>query len=425
MAPFGSWRVAGFLALFGLAAAFIAYLTITVPVSIPVLPRDQAARYWPAAAAATAFVVALDILVIAYAVHRARRPGELASDASKAETLSIGFAIPRELRLQRVPGGVANICLVASCGLLIGTVLEGFPLWFCVLAMLLPWLPVFASEAIWKYEHYGFYAFFLVVTVLQLGPLGEHATQVTQLVMSHGDLDRSHGVFGQLDFETVHFVWDSTIWLGTGALVYKFSGNRWLWLSFAFASLHEVEHVYLYCLFTFHEDFYMQGGLAGIMGHGGVIGSPLARPYLHFMYNFLVIVPMVIGFWDQTKQAYDRFVARALPGLTGSELRAMTQHALRTKVPAGEAIVRQGQPADRFYIIADGEVQVVREGGPATLLGPGQGFGEIGPLASGTHFATVRATRPVELLIVERAAFVEFLTKSYDRRSALLEAQYR
>jgi hypothetical protein len=48
--------------------------------------------------------------------------------------------------------------------------------------------------------------------------------------------------------------------------------------------------------------FYAAGGFEGIMGYDGVIGSPLARPYLHFAYNFLVIVPMALAFWDETKR---------------------------------------------------------------------------------------------------------------------------
>jgi hypothetical protein len=39
------------------------------------------------------------------------------------------------------------------------------------------------------------------------------------------------------------------------------------------------------------------------MGYDGVIGSPLARPYLHFAYNFLVVLPMVLAFWDETRRA--------------------------------------------------------------------------------------------------------------------------
>jgi hypothetical protein len=57
--------------------------------------------------------------------------------------------------------------------------------------------------------------------------------------------------------------------------------------------------MYLYYVFLTDYTYYMEGGLAGIMGKGGVIGSPLFRPYLHFFYNFLVTVPMLIGLWMQ------------------------------------------------------------------------------------------------------------------------------
>ena len=216
--------------------------------------------------------------------------------------------LPVQLPLQSVPLRVAFITAVASCVLAAGTILEGFPLWAIALAVLLPWGPLFAFESIWSYQHYGFYALFMVTTVLQLGHLGEHTAQVTQLLISGGDLDRSHGVFGQLDFETVHFVWDSGVWLSTCLLLYRFSGSRWLAIAFLASSLHEVEHIYLYWLFMAHEDFYMGGCLAGIMGRGGVIGSPLYRPYLHFMYNFLVAVPMVIalGVWEPRSRARTR-----------------------------------------------------------------------------------------------------------------------
>jgi hypothetical protein len=128
---------------------------------------------------------------------------------------------------------------------------------------------------------------------------------VVQVFMFNGELSRAHGVFGQLDFETVHFVWDSIVWIGLGALLLRFGGtNKWLWLSFAASSLHEIEHIYLFVIYRFDPGFYAAGGLEGIMGSGGLVGSMLARPYLHFTYNVLVIVPLVIAFWDQTVRVY-------------------------------------------------------------------------------------------------------------------------
>jgi hypothetical protein len=165
---------------------------------------------------------------------------------------------------------------------------------------------VLALEAVWKYEHYGMWAVFGVVVLLQLGHMGEHTVQVTQLLLYQGRLGQSHGVFGQLDFETVHFFWDSAIWLIVGVLLTRFGRhNRWLWVAFAAASLHEVEHLYLYWMYLTHPSFYAHGGFEGIMGNGGLIGSPLARPYLHFAYNFIVVLPLVLAFWDQTKHVYD------------------------------------------------------------------------------------------------------------------------
>ena len=189
---------------------------------------------------------------------------------------------------------------------------QRYAMWVPVGLGLLPWIPLVAAEAIWKYEHYGFWAIFGVAVLLQIGHMGEHTVQVTQLLLYDGRLAESHGVFGQLDFETVHFFWDSAIWLILCLVLTRFArGNRWLWVAFAAASLHEVEHLYLFWIYNTNPWFYAHGGLAGIMGNGGLIGSPLARPYLHFAYNFIVVVPMVCAFLDQTRHVYDRTPGRS------------------------------------------------------------------------------------------------------------------
>jgi hypothetical protein len=191
---------------------------------------------------------------------------------------------------------------------------EGFPLWAVVALTLLPWVPLLSFEIAWKAKHYGFYAVFTTVVLLQVGHLGEHFAQVVQLLLTNGALARSHGVVGRLDFETVHFVWVSGIWLGSCALLAKFSDNGWLWVSFLAASIHEVEHVYLFWIYLVDEPFYLRGGFTGILGWDGVIGSPLARPYLHFAYNFVVVVAMVVAFWHQSHRVSDRFPGKHTAG---------------------------------------------------------------------------------------------------------------
>jgi Cyclic nucleotide-binding domain len=58
---------------------------------------------------------------------------------------------------------------------------------------------------------------------------------------------------------------------------------------------------------------------------------------------------------------------------------------------------RQGDPADRFYVIETGTADVVGDGRVVTKLGPGDGFGEIALLRRLPRTATVRAASDLEL----------------------------
>jgi hypothetical protein len=293
--------------------AFLTYMVFAVPVAAPrlpngqilffcpiaatPLPRGEIIRHWPMALLGAAIVLSIATFAVLVARRRARTPALAIAPAPR----------PSPLRLDRVSRRVVAITAAASATLAIAALAQGYALWIAVGSALLPWVPLVALEAVWKYEHYGLWAIFGVVVLLQIGHMGEHGVQVMQLFEHDGRLAQSHGVFGQLDFETVHFFWDSLIWLSLCLLLTRFGrGNRWLWVAFAAASIHEVEHLYLYWLYLAHPALYMHGGFEGIMGNGGLVGSPLARPYLHFAYNFLVVVPMVLAFLDESRRVTDR-----------------------------------------------------------------------------------------------------------------------
>ena len=61
------------------------------------------------------------------------------------------------------------------------------------------------------------------------------------------------------------------------------------------------------------------------------------------------------------------------------------------QVPAGQPVFRQGDPADRFYVIGTGTADVVGDGRIVTKLGPGDGFGEIALLRRVPRTAAVLA----------------------------------
>ncbi len=316
------------LAVGGLAAAatgFITYLVLDVPVAAPVPGSHHLLLFCPLAPLPVAggtiarhawiafvglgLVAVADVLAVTIAASRRRRAVPQARDSQE----------PSPLRLERVPLRAVAITSAASLTLLVAGLSLGYAMWIPAALALAPWVPLVALEAVWKYEHYGFWSIFGVAVLLQLGHMGEHTVQVTQLLLYHGRLAQSHGVFGQLDLETVHFFWDSAVWVLLLVVLTRFAaGNRWLWVAVAAASLHEVEHIYLFWIYRLDPWFYFHGGLEGIMGNGGLIGSPVARPYLHFAYNFIVVVPMVCAFLDQTRFVHDRSPATAYrPGFQG------------------------------------------------------------------------------------------------------------
>jgi MFS family permease len=80
------------------------------------------------------------------------------------------------------------------------------------------------------------------------------------------------------------------------------------------------------------------------------------------------------------------------------------------QVPAGQVVFRQGEPADRFYVIETGAADVVGDGHLVTTLGPGDGFGEIALLRRVPRTATVRAATDLELQALTCDRFLPVVT---------------
>jgi predicted MFS family arabinose efflux permease len=79
-------------------------------------------------------------------------------------------------------------------------------------------------------------------------------------------------------------------------------------------------------------------------------------------------------------------------------------------VDAGEPVFREGEPGDRFYVVADGELEVETAGKRVRTLGRGDFFGEIALLWDVPRTATVRALTPSRLYALDSRSFVEIVT---------------
>jgi CRP-like cAMP-binding protein len=94
---------------------------------------------------------------------------------------------------------------------------------------------------------------------------------------------------------------------------------------------------------------------------------------------------------------------------TDDELERIAALAHTMRVPAGHAVVREGDEGDEFYVIVDGVHHVTVDGEPVAELGPGSFFGEMALLDGGERVATVTAMTDAELLVLHRDEFNEML----------------
>lgn len=114
-------------------------------------------------------------------------------------------------------------------------------------------------------------------------------------------------------------------------------------------------------------------------------------------------------------------------GLPAGRLEAAARRLVEVPVAKGTVVIRQGERADRFYLIAEGSVQVTRTADDQTAevhlreLGPGDIFGEIGLLRQSPRTATVTADRPGLLLALDGNAFLELVGSGPGLSTRLLD----
>lgn len=105
-------------------------------------------------------------------------------------------------------------------------------------------------------------------------------------------------------------------------------------------------------------------------------------------------------------------------GVPAPRMEAIIGRFSRETVAAGTVIIRQDEPADRFYVIESGRFEVTQRDGPAggdggtsvlRVMGPDEVFGEIGLLTGRPRSATVTALHDGIVLALTATDFQELI----------------
>jgi CRP-like cAMP-binding protein len=118
--------------------------------------------------------------------------------------------------------------------------------------------------------------------------------------------------------------------------------------------------------------------------------------------------------------------------LSTKELRDVAQRADEIDLAEGAELVRQGEFAYEFFVLLEGNAEVIRDGECIAVLGPGDFLGEMGIVSRATRNASVNATSPARVLVMTEQEFrsiaaqspgvAERIRAACDRRAKTLEA---
>lgn len=214
----------------------------------------------------------------------------------------------------------------------------------------------------------------------------------------------------------------------------------------------EQNPVVSFAIDSYADDLQQTRGVQGV-GECNVIlnGEEIARvadlfgrkfpdlsPGVTMSISFFRLTPSDVEFIDNSSQGAD-----APEGQFGAEFHRERAYSVITELPTqqvesivaslqvteakeGDVIVRQGGPADKFFIVAEGEVEVERTGDgdrSVATLGPGHFFGELSILRETPREATVKATKATKLLAMDRDTFRDLVAQSLGTTDEVIQSR--
>src|SRR5918994_579231 len=119
-------------------------------------------------------------------------------------------------------------------------------------------------------------------------------------------------------------------------------------------------------------------------------------------------------------------VEQIFPTLTPAQIRRIAPHGHNRAMQHGEVLVEQGDRDVPFFVVVSGEVEIVRpSGGVETLItvhGPGQFSGEVNQLSGRSAVVRMRATKPGELIELDRQHMLALVQTDAELGEILMRA---
>ena len=110
--------------------------------------------------------------------------------------------------------------------------------------------------------------------------------------------------------------------------------------------------------------------------------------------------------------------------LTPQQLTDVAEHMKKRHFAAGDTIIREGEPGEDFFLISDGEVEVIRSDHEVARLGPGDFFGEVALISGEPRNATVVAEGGVDAYALGKNDFQTALATSQSFRDQLYRVYF-
>jgi CRP-like cAMP-binding protein len=139
--------------------------------------------------------------------------------------------------------------------------------------------------------------------------------------------------------------------------------------------------------------------------------TPTEIQFIDNRRNRSLSSPGVFGADFHRERSYSVF--GGLPTQTAKTISASLQ---MVEAEPDTVVARQGGPADKFFIVVDGELEVTREEGGSTetvaTVGPGDLFGEMAILFDKPRGTSARATKPTKLLVLDGDTYRSVVAQS-------------